>query len=151
MTILEESLIQSKQGGRSLSEQRQMAEIYNNLGCLYYSKGDSEKAGSYFMESFEAQTVALEHSLYAGARYSCHSATLNLSVIKSNIGYLALVARNHNSAIQSLEYAIHNQQLLLRDAHPTLIATMDHLVVAQIFAGHKDKAVRVSLEIAFSL
>ncbi|KAL7575794.1 hypothetical protein ACA910_003122 [Epithemia clementina (nom. ined.)] len=141
--MLEECLILLKEGGRSISDQRQVAEIYNNLACLYYSMGNHEKASSYFLESFEAQTVALEHSLYAGARFSCHSATLNLAVTRSNIGFLALVSRNHEVAIECLEYGVHNQQLLLRDAHTTLIATIDHLVVAQIFAGNKDKAIRL--------
>ena len=144
LMILEECLVQYKDGARSISDQRQVAEIYNNLGCLYYSRDNHEKASSYFMRSFEVQTVALEHSLYAGARFSCHSATLNLAVTKSNIGFLALVSRNHEVAVESLEYAVHNQQLLLRDAHTTLVATMDHLVVAQIFTGHRDKAIRVS-------
>ena len=143
VVILEECLTQSKEGARSISDQRQVAEICNNLGCLYYAFGNNEKAGSCFLESFQAQQIALEHSLYAGARFSCHSASLNLAVTKANMGFLALVARHHEVAIDALEYAVHNQQLLLRDAHKTLIATMYHLVVAQIFAGNKDKAIQL--------
>jgi tetratricopeptide (TPR) repeat protein len=143
VVILEECLTKSKKGARSISDQRQVAEICNNLGCLYYAFGNNEKAGSCFLESFQAQQIALEHSLYAGARFSCHSASLNLAVTKANMGFLALVARHHEVAIDALEYAVHNQSLLLRDAHRTLIATMDHLVVAQIFAGNKDKAIQL--------
>ena len=141
--MLEECLELSKDGARSISDQRQVAEIYNNLGCLYYAFGHIDKSGSFFVESFEAQQIALDHSLYAGARFSCHSASLNLAVTKANMGFLALSSRHYDVAIEALQYAMHNQQLLLRDAHQTLIATMEHLAVSQIFAGNKDKAIRL--------
>jgi hypothetical protein len=36
-----------------------------------------------------------------------------------------------------------DQQLLLRDAHVTLISTMEHLVVANLLAGFKSKALQL--------
>lgn len=61
----------------------------------------------------------------------------------ANIGFLALLGKDASSARDALEYAVNQQQLLLRDAHRTLIASMDHLVVVQVMLGNKDKAARL--------
>lgn len=140
----EECLDLAQKSAKSISDQRQIAELLNNLGCLAFLAGRPEKALELFNESFRSQGVALDHSLYAGARFSCHSSTVNMSVTRSNIGFLALLTRDIPKALEAFEYSVNQQQLLLRDAHRTLIASMDHLVVAQVISGNKDKAVRVS-------
>lgn len=60
-----------------------------------------------------------------------------------NIGFLAILGNDALAAQEALEYSVNQQQLLLRDAHRTLIASMDHLVVVQVILGNKDKAARL--------
>jgi hypothetical protein len=84
LPALEECFALTQHGARSISDQRQQAEVLNNLGCLTYICGQPERALELFFESFQVQSVALDHSLYSGARFSCHSATLNMSVTKGN-------------------------------------------------------------------
>lgn len=133
----------AQRSAKSISDQRQMAEILNNLACLAYLAGRPEKSLELFKESWKAQSVALDHSLYAGARFSCHSSTLNISVTRGNIGFLAILGRDIPAALEAFEYAVNQQQLLLRDAHKTLISSLEHLVVVQVIAGNKEKAIRV--------
>jgi hypothetical protein len=92
LPALEECLALTQHGARSISDQRQQAEVLNNLGCLTYICGQPERAMELFAESFQVQSVALDHSLYSGARFSCHSATLNMSVTKGNSKYSCSVA-----------------------------------------------------------
>jgi hypothetical protein len=54
-----------------------------------------------------------------------------------------MLGKDASSARDALEYAVNQQQLLLRDAHRTLIASMDHLVVVQVMLGNKGKAARL--------
>ena len=147
----EECLILAQKSAKSISDQRQIAEILNNLACLAFLAGRPEKALELFKESWNSQTIALDHSLYAGARFSCHSSTLNMSVTRGNIGFLAILGKDIPAALQAFEYTVNQQQLLLRDAHRTLIASMDHLVVVQVISGNQDKAVRVSSTVPFAV
>lgn len=39
-----------------------------------------------------------------------------------------------------------DQQLLLRDAHVTLLSTMDYLVIANLVSGKKDRAIQVGVD-----
>lgn len=140
----EECLMLAQKSAKSISDQRQIAEILNNLACLAYLAGRPEKALELLKESWNVSGVALDHSLYAGARFSCHSSTLNMSVTRGNIGFLAILGKDIPAALEAFEYTVTQQQLLLRDAHRTLIASMDHLVVVQVLSDSKDKAIRVS-------
>ena len=78
----EECLALAQKSAKSLSDQRQVAEILNNLGCLAFLAGRPEKALGLFKECWHSQNLALEHSLYAGARFSCHSSTVNMSITR---------------------------------------------------------------------
>ena len=71
---------------------------------------------------------------------------LTVSILRTpgNIGFLAILGNDMTAAQDAFEYTVNQQQLLLRDAHRTLITSMDHLVVVQVISGNKDKAVRVS-------
>eukprot|EP00977_Amphora_coffeiformis_P022341 scaffold10827_cov161-Amphora_coffeaeformis.AAC.2 len=139
----EECIVLAQRCAKSISDQRQIAEILNNLACLAFLAGRPEKALELFKESWNVSRVALDHSLYAGARFSCHSSTLNMSVTRGNIGFLAIMGKDIPAALEAFEYTVNQQQLLLRDAHRTLIASMDHLVVVQVILGNKDKAIRL--------
>lgn len=141
----EECLALAQKSARSISDQRQIAEILNNLACLAFIAGRPEKALDLFKEAWNSQSVALDHSLYAGARFSCHSSTLNMSITRGNIGFLAILGRDIPAALQAFEYCVNQQQLLLRDAHRTLISSMDHLVIVQVILGNKEKAIRVRI------
>jgi hypothetical protein len=72
----------AQQSAKSISDQRQIAELLNNLACLAFLAGRPEKALGLLKESWNSQNIARDHSLYAGARFSGHSATVNMSVTR---------------------------------------------------------------------
>jgi len=154
----------------SLADHRQVAEILNNLACLCYMRGQTEKAMELLEQSMDAQNFAADKSLYAGSRFSGHTASLNSSVTKANMGVVGLVTQNLSVSIAALESALRvspmksihvlvsqnwthgnhslvlfsqDQQLLLRDANVTLISTMEYLVVATLMSGQKEKAIQL--------
>jgi len=59
-----------------------------------------------FLESIEVQSVASDFSLYAGSKFACHSGSLNMSITKANIGFLALAERDIPLSFSSLESAM---------------------------------------------
>jgi hypothetical protein len=90
-----------------LSDHRQVAEILNNLGCLSYMGGEIERAMLFFKESLKVQTTASDHSMYIGSKFSCHSASLNLSITRANIGFLSLTYfRDANESVTIFESAV---------------------------------------------
>jgi tetratricopeptide (TPR) repeat protein len=103
---LQEALSLSRGQAQSIADNRQLAEILNNLGCLSYMCGKVEEAKILFTESLETQTMVSEHSLYSGSRFSCQTASLNGSITKGNIGFLALVSRNLPVSITAFEFAV---------------------------------------------
>lgn len=168
---LELALSLSREAIHTISDHRQIAEILNSLGCLSYMGGEIERAMLFFRESLKVQIMASEHSMYVGSKFSCHAASLNLSITKANIGFLSLTFfRDASESVTALESAVkvsvfvmnrsnltkelnclpcfvpprpQDQQLLLRDAHVTLITTMVHLAVANLLAGSKLKALQL--------
>ena len=171
---LEHALSLSRDEIYTLSDHRQIAEILNNLGCLSYMGGEIERAMLYFRESIKVQTIASEHSMYVGSKFSCHAASLNMSITTANIGFLSMTFyRDAAESVAIFESAVkvsiaservynarsvclnprerfvacffvdQDQQVLLRDAHTTLITTMQHLAVANLLAGSKIKALHL--------
>ena len=132
------ALAQSSLSG--LSYHRLCAEALNNLGVIWHLSGKTEKAIKLFHEAIKTHIVVNESSLYTGTKFSGHTASLNQSVSKANVGYIALLSKRIPASIQSFEFSLREQQVLLRDAHSTLIATMDHLAVANLINGSKEKA-----------
>jgi len=141
----EEALGLARGNKNTLADYRQLAGILNNLGCLAHMCGQTERAMELLEESLDAQNYAADKSLYAGSRFSCHTAALTLTITKANMGLIALLNQDVSLSIAAFEAAIKDQQLLLRDAHVTLISTMDHLVLAKIMAGDREKAMQVRL------
>ena len=84
----------------------QLGEILNNLGCLSYMCGQPSKAMKLFREALDVQLAVLNSTLYGGSKYSAHSATLNISITRGNIGFLALVLKDVSSGIVALESAL---------------------------------------------
>jgi tetratricopeptide (TPR) repeat protein len=105
-STLEKAVALSRDKCVNLSDHRQFAEILNNLGCLSYMSGEIGNALQLFRESIEVQTVGSENSLYLGSKFACHSASLNLSVSKANIGFIALATRNITVSVTELESAM---------------------------------------------
>ena len=105
-SALGEALSHAREKLSRISDYRQLAEILNNLGCLFYVAGQREQAMKSFLESLEVHSEAAEFSLYAGSRFSCHSGSINMSVTKANIGFLALAERDIPLSISSLELAM---------------------------------------------
>jgi tetratricopeptide (TPR) repeat protein len=97
------------------------------------------------------------------------TASLNMSIAQGNVGFIALVTRDIPASTAALESALkvrippslhkcfiscvterylpflQEQQLLLRDAHVTLISTMDHLVITNMLGGRLRKSLQVCL------
>jgi hypothetical protein len=87
---LEKALLLSREAVHTASDHRQVAEILNNLGCLSYMGGEIERAMLFFRESLKVLTTASELSMYFGSKFSCHSASMNCSITRANIGFLSL-------------------------------------------------------------
>jgi hypothetical protein len=86
----ERALKLSRDEIHTVSDNRQVGEILNSLGCLSYLGGEIERAMLFFRESLKVQKMTAEHSMYVGSKFSCHAASLNMSVTSANIGFLSL-------------------------------------------------------------
>jgi hypothetical protein len=140
----EEALYWSKKSCSSLEDQVQMSEILNNLGCLAYMCGQPESAKKFFVDSMDVQFDALSESLYYRSPVMSQSISLNISIVRANIGFIKMVTKALPVAITALENALMEQQVLLKGADETIVATMDHLAVANLLKGTPDKAAKVS-------
>jgi tetratricopeptide (TPR) repeat protein len=105
-TDLHEALTLARDNLRTESDVRQLAEILNNLGCLAYAGGDIDKSLLYFHESLQIQTMLTEHSVYDVSRFSQHTASLNMSITRANIGFLSLVMRDFPESVSVFESAL---------------------------------------------
>jgi tetratricopeptide (TPR) repeat protein len=141
---LREALLLSRGKMATLPDRRQCAEILNNLACLCYTCGEPMEAFDLFSESLEIPLAVAEDSLYLGSKFSCHSSSLNSAMVRANLGFLSLISRDLSTARLALESAVKEQSLLLRDAHVTLVCTMDYLAVVHLLADNKEKALQVS-------
>lgn len=110
---LREALKLSREETVTLSDHRQLAEILNNLGCLSYLGGEIESAMLYFNEAVHIQNIVSEHSMYIGSKFACHSAQLNTSITKANIGFLSLVMSDISGSVSMFESALKVCLLLL--------------------------------------
>jgi tetratricopeptide (TPR) repeat protein len=128
---------------KTITDFIQIAEILNNLGCLSFMGGEHDTAMKMFSESLDVQEAILSHSLYGGSVLAGHSTNLNISITRANVAFLKLCAEDHLAAILSFEAALSTQQMLLYDAHETLIGTMDHLAAANLLGGNKEKALNM--------
>ncbi|CAB9499805.1 repeat-containing protein [Seminavis robusta] len=142
-TSLELALALAGSKAKTTNDYCQLGEILNNLGCLSYMCGQPSKAMKLFREALDVQLAVLNSTLYGGSMYSAHSATLNISITRGNIGFLALVLKDVSSGIVALESALREQRLLLNGAHVTLVSTMDHLAVANLLEGRTQKAIKM--------
>lgn len=141
---LEEALFYARKSCISIEDRVQMAEILNNLGCLAYMCGQPTAANSFYRDSMDVQFGALSDSLYGGNATLGQSISLNISITRANIGFIKLVTKDLPVAVTALENALMEQQILLKGAHETIIATMDHLAVANLLYGDLEKASLVS-------
>jgi hypothetical protein len=123
-----------------------MAEILNNLGCLAYMCGQPTAANSFFRHSMDVQFGSLTDSLYGGNSTLGQSISMNISITRANIGFVKLVTKDLPVAITALENALMEQQILLKGAHETMVATMDHLAVSNLLYGDLEKAALVSVD-----
>lgn len=103
---LEHVLELSKNHLAGLTDFMQVAEILNNLGCLSFMCGQASSAMTMFKECLEIQTAVLKQSLYSGPRFAGQSTSLNISVTRSNIGYVQMLTKNSGPAIVEFEASL---------------------------------------------
>jgi tetratricopeptide (TPR) repeat protein len=140
---LEEVLELSKNHLAGLTDFMQIAEILNNLGVLSFMCGQSEAAMTMFKECSEIQNAVLKQSLYGGPRLGGHATSLAISVTRGNVGYIRMLTKNAGAAIVEFESSLMHQQMILSDAHDTVICSMDHLAVAHLLAHNKEEATKM--------
>ena len=166
---LEEALIYARSNAKELGDRMQMAEILNNLVCLAYMCGQPGAANRFYRESLDVQFGILSSSLYLSSASVGQAISLNISITRANIGFVKLLTRELPVAVTALENALmvslmcvggcrleprtycsrmacfgqQEQQLLVKGANPTIIATMDHLAVANLLNGDPQKAAMV--------
>jgi|TARA_B110001450_G_C17613407_1_gene478215 hypothetical protein len=105
--------------------------------------GQPASASSYYRDSMDLQFGALSDSLYIGNSATGRSISLNISISRGNIGFLKLVTKELSVGITALENTLMEQQILLKGAHDTIIATMDHLALSNLLNGDQEKAALV--------
>ncbi|KAG7352237.1 tetratricopeptide repeat protein [Nitzschia inconspicua] len=137
---LEEALVYARRSCITIDDRMLMAEILNNLGCLAYMCGQPVAANGFYRDSMDVQFGVLSDSLYAGNSTWGRTISLNISITRANIGFIKLVTKELPVAVTALENALMEQQILLRGGHETIIATMDHLAVANLLHGDQEKA-----------
>ena len=103
---LEQALVYARKNSQDLGDRMQMAEILNNLGCLAYMCGQPVVANTFFRESLDVQFAVLSHSLYLSSAAVGQSITLNISIIRANIGFVKLVTKEIPVAVAALENAL---------------------------------------------
>lgn len=140
---LEEALVYARRSCITIDDRMLMAEILNNLGCLAYMCGQPVTANSFYRDSMDVQFGVLSDSLYGGNATWGQTISLNISITRANIGFIKLVTKELPVAITALENALMEQQILLKGGHDTIIATMDHLAVANLLYGDQEKAALV--------
>lgn len=103
---LEEALEYVRQCCPTLDDRVQMAEILNNLGCLAYMCGQPIAAKAFFRDSLDVQFQALSESLYESSALVGQSISLNISITRSNIGFVKLITKDLPVAVTALENAL---------------------------------------------
>lgn len=140
---LEQCLESSKGHCKTITDFIQISEILNNLGCLSFMGGDSETAMQMFVESLNVQHAVLSHSLYSGSLLAGHSTNLSMSITRANVAFLKMCSKDYVGAILAFESALITQQMLLYDAHETVVSTMEHLAASNQLEGNTEKAVNM--------
>jgi tetratricopeptide (TPR) repeat protein len=141
---LEQALAYARRSCTAIEDRMLVAEILNNLGCLAYMCGQPVAANSFYRDSMDVQFGVLSDSLYAGNATLGQTISLNISITRANIGFIKLVTKELPVAVTAFENALMEQQILLKSGHDTVIATMDHLAVANLLYGDQEKAAMVS-------
>ncbi len=103
---LEQALVFARKNSQDLGDRMQMAEILNNLGCLAYMCGQPVAANSFFRQSLDVQFAVLSHSLYLSSAAVGQSISLNISILRANIGFVKLVTKEIPMAVSALENAL---------------------------------------------
>eukprot|EP00980_Cylindrotheca_fusiformis_P014174 scaffold3720_cov141-Cylindrotheca_fusiformis.AAC.13 len=139
--LFEEALAISEISCTTLEDQMQLAEILNNLGYLAYTRGHLlEESKVFFDQCMDVQIESLSESLYESSQVMNQSLSLNLSIVRANLGFVQMVSKSVSSAIKSLENALMEQQVLLKGVNDTTIATMEHLAVVNLFGSMNTRA-----------
>jgi hypothetical protein len=99
------------------------SELQNNLGCTSYISGQVDKALFHYEEALRAQEIALSQSIYDEGNSATCITSLNNSITKGNLGFLALVKRDVPRSVQFLESSLRvsvASNILLVSAKTTL-------------------------------
>jgi tetratricopeptide (TPR) repeat protein len=120
-----------------------MAELMNNIGCIYFELGTEVKALKFMKQSLQVQLQEILHSVHEkGGRLYRH-ALIKLATTRANIAYIHLRMKNADQAISQFEESLTDQKLCLDPHHPFVVSTMDHLAISYVRKGEKDKAIQI--------
>ncbi len=76
-----------------------VAEILNNLGCIYYETGHQMKAIKLFEES-----LTLQHKVVFAAEVTlCKQMLMKIAVTQANIGYVHYELKNADAALAAFQ------------------------------------------------
>jgi len=139
-----------------------VAELLNNIGCVYFELGTETKAIKFMSDSILAQTQAISF-VYKQAtgsgggermRVTRHS-LMKLATSRANIAYVYLRMKNADLAISQFEESLMDQHICLDPHHPLVLSIMDHLAISYLRKGsskkcsikdhktNKDKAIQI--------
>jgi hypothetical protein len=83
-----------------------ISETLNNLGVLAFMCGDHDASLKHFKETLKVQSMLLNNCLYGGQNLLVHGITLNISVVRANIGFIKLVCKDLPAATMAFESAL---------------------------------------------
>lgn len=90
----------------SLNDRLLLAEMMNNTGTLHCRKGMSAAANDCFVESLAILQDAARDCLYEDLESAIQSVSLNISIVKCNIGFAKMTDKAFKEAIPELEDAL---------------------------------------------
>jgi len=133
----------SKLKKSSIPYRELLAEIVNNIGCVYYETGSEAKALKFLNESLQLQRKVILASVF-DRNEALHQHTLvKLAVTRANIGYVHLRMKHGDLAVSSFHESLLDQNICLDEHHELVSTTMDYLAIAQLRVGNKDDAIKV--------
>jgi len=109
----------------------------NNLACAEFETGQMGSAARTFREALKVYRL---DATTAGKPLQ-RNVALKLAVLKSNVGYVWLRMKRADTAIEALQAAKVNQEMIPNgDDHNLTIAIRDHLVLALLRKGDNNEA-----------
>ncbi|CAJ1964227.1 unnamed protein product [Cylindrotheca closterium] len=132
-----------KKSSVSLNDRLLLAEMINNMGTVHWRKGMTTAANDCFVESLDILQNAASDCLYEDSATASQSVSLNIFIVRCNIGFAKMTGKEFKESIPELENALMGLNGLLKSGDEMSVATMDCLAAANLLSGKRDRATKM--------